>query len=308
HGHCKVTKNQNAALYYWLKDQRARKRNGNLPQVWKERLELLGVDWEEAKNLKWRQRFEELKQYNAKHGTCEVRVRAASQKKAKALRQWVYLQRIANNSGKLTGDQIQQLESINFTWKGTRRSGIVQQDPNFDTIRDLRDHGPLPHHSCGETYPFIESAGADSSAGGDMAAPAHMAATSAAAAFLPVPKADDSLGRPPSSISFKRFDEEGHSSVVQQDPNFDTIRDLQDHGRLPRHSCGESYSFIESAGADSSAGGDMAQVTNANLLGGEPPSSISFHPKARDEDVQSLGDASVPRQTPRIKKKKTAEV
>ncbi|EJK44048.1 hypothetical protein THAOC_37450, partial [Thalassiosira oceanica] len=78
------------------------KRNGNLPQVWKERLELLGVDWEEAKNLKWRQRFEELKQYNAKHGTCEVRVRAASQKKAKALRQWVYLQRIANNSGKLT--------------------------------------------------------------------------------------------------------------------------------------------------------------------------------------------------------------
>ncbi|EJK64786.1 hypothetical protein THAOC_14446 [Thalassiosira oceanica] len=171
-----------AKLYRWLLVQRASERNGKLLQERKERLESLGVDLE-AKNLKWRHRFEELKQYNAKHGTCEVQV-CANQKEAKALRQWVYLQRIANNSGKLTGDQIQQLESINFTWKGTRGAQELSNKILTSTLFEICEITAL----CLATL-----------------------------------------------------------------------------------------------------------VTNANLLGGEPPSSISFHPKARDEDVQSLGDHSVPR-------------
>ncbi|EJK63944.1 hypothetical protein THAOC_15369, partial [Thalassiosira oceanica] len=166
HGHRKVPKIQHAALYGWYVEQRRLGRNGNLEKKKKERIESLDVDWFPAQRKvakkfitqKWKQKFEELKQYKAEHGTCEIQVGASQDKaKAKSLRQWVFHQRNANNGGKLTRDQQQQLESINFTWKGRGRwghsgstpRGVVQQDPNFDTIRDLQDPSHLPRHSCG---------------------------------------------------------------------------------------------------------------------------------------------------------------
>ncbi|EJK67117.1 hypothetical protein THAOC_11890, partial [Thalassiosira oceanica] len=58
HGHLKVPaqlaaqyQNQHAALYKWFHAQRASERNDKLPQVRKERLESLGVDFEIWKKL-----------------------------------------------------------------------------------------------------------------------------------------------------------------------------------------------------------------------------------------------------------------
>ena len=84
-----------------------------------EKLESVGFQWSLLKDL-WNERFEELKEYKAEHGHCNVPYRNESNK---ALGIWVYRQRhqykkmLEGSHSHMTRERMTMLENIGFEWK-----------------------------------------------------------------------------------------------------------------------------------------------------------------------------------------------
>ena len=77
-----------------------------------ELLDEIGFAWN-VNELKWKQRLQELKEFQQKHKHCNVPVQY---KHNRPLGFWVNNQRLQYKQGILSSDRIQELESVNFTW------------------------------------------------------------------------------------------------------------------------------------------------------------------------------------------------
>ena len=132
-GNCKVPRGYkgNPQLGMWVHNQRNKYKKGKLS---KERIKLLNkieFEWEVSKEArlrasavgrrlvddqKWNERLKELKQYQQVNGNCKV---PQNYKANPVLGKWVDRQRSVYNKtikGKLSSDQIKQLNGIGFSW------------------------------------------------------------------------------------------------------------------------------------------------------------------------------------------------
>jgi hypothetical protein len=124
-GHCKVPYNYtpNMTLGFWVNNQRSCRKKKTLPQDKIDKLDSIGFDW--GKNFDppqtWETAFSEIKNHKETFGSCEVAPGGA-------LGKWSNTQRKEFKRAKhgkdtlLTLDQIKQLNSIGFKWKGSRKA------------------------------------------------------------------------------------------------------------------------------------------------------------------------------------------
>ena len=124
HGDCNVPFSQ-GKLGMWVKHQRAVYKADSLAQDRTDRLNGIGFNWarrEAVQTVPWLTLFDELVQYKAKHGDCNV---PRSQGK---LGRWVDTQRYNYKKYKLSQDRIDRLNSIGFDWTPPRGRSRKSQD------------------------------------------------------------------------------------------------------------------------------------------------------------------------------------
>ena len=101
-------------LGIWVRSQRVAKAQGKLSPDQIEQLEGLGFVWDVLNHL-WVQGFEELLAYKAEHGDILMPHRYQTIGRFK-LGGWVSAQRVAKAQGRMSPDQIEQLEGLGFVW------------------------------------------------------------------------------------------------------------------------------------------------------------------------------------------------
>lgn len=102
-------------------------------------LEALGFDWviEDAHEVKWKQRFDLLKEYKEKNGDCLVPFKYPANK---TLGFWVatqredYKARIEGKKSPMTDERIEALEALGMVWKLRTRSVWKREKPVAETI------------------------------------------------------------------------------------------------------------------------------------------------------------------------------
>ena len=99
-------------LGFWINNQRTRYKQGKINKTYEERLNNIGFVWS-IKESTWEERFNELKEYKAAHGTCDVSLRDPINSK---LGPWVRNQRAVYKKGTLSAEYIKRLEQLGFTW------------------------------------------------------------------------------------------------------------------------------------------------------------------------------------------------
>ena len=105
-------------LGFWVNHQREAKSQGKLTPEQIEQLEGLGFVWDVWNHL-WVQGFEEILAYKAEHGDVLVPQRYQTLG-GYNLGIWVKSQRVAKSRGKLSPEQIEQLEGVGFVWSCRR--------------------------------------------------------------------------------------------------------------------------------------------------------------------------------------------
>ena len=111
----------------WVKTQRDAKSAGKLSEERTRRLNSLDFEWGQRSmsfEQRWKRAFEELVAYNQEHGNSQV---PAGYKTADGfqLGRWVKTQRCAESAGKLSEEQTQRLNSLDFVWE--QRSMSLEQ-------------------------------------------------------------------------------------------------------------------------------------------------------------------------------------
>ena len=111
HGDCDVPAKQ-GQLGRWVANHRATYKKGKLPQDRINRLVGIDFEWTPPIGRKgdWETRFNELVQYKAKHGDCNVPLRQGQ------LGRWVNKQRFNYKKGELSQGRIHRLDGIGFDW------------------------------------------------------------------------------------------------------------------------------------------------------------------------------------------------
>ena len=121
HGDCDVPVTQ-GKLGQWVRSQRRAYRAESLAQDRIDRLSSIGFKWKQkGPNVPWETRFDELVQYKAKHGDCDVPTKQGK------LGTWVGTQRGAYRDDKLEQGCIDRLNSIGFKWR------VVKEKVPWDT-------------------------------------------------------------------------------------------------------------------------------------------------------------------------------
>ena len=99
----------------WLKEQRQIKngkiKNKSLSAEQIRRLESIGMYWGSKRDREWAQSFEEVKEYLAKHGNCDIPFDYISKRGTK-LGAWLKRQIAGYEQGKLSEQRVQSLRSI----------------------------------------------------------------------------------------------------------------------------------------------------------------------------------------------------
>ena len=131
-GHTRVPAQwkEDRGLGHWHYNQRHFRRKGQLSAERIARLDALGFEWEEGQQLspfhaenlarRWNERFEQLRQFKARHGHCHV---PCDWEENQALANWVQKQRADYRAGKLVPERHRRLNELNFDQQGTGRSG-----------------------------------------------------------------------------------------------------------------------------------------------------------------------------------------
>ena len=137
HGDCDVSTRQ-GKLGAWVSKQRKTYLAGSLAQDRIDRLDSIGFKWTlKDPNVPWETRFEELVQYKAKHGHCNV-PRSQGQ-----LGNWANNQRAMYKKGKLSQDRINRLNGIDFDWTPPTGSRKRKAPPGtWKLTRKVRYHHP----------------------------------------------------------------------------------------------------------------------------------------------------------------------
>jgi hypothetical protein len=136
-------------LANWVGVQRRRYKQSKLSTERVQQLESIGFDWvveqgsnsyfcdnsTEAKEQRWNLMFERLCAYKAAYGNCLVQ---QGWKLDTRLADWVTSQRMANNRGRLSSEQVQRLNAAGFDWDpvATRWNAMFQQ-----LLRFKEEHG-----------------------------------------------------------------------------------------------------------------------------------------------------------------------
>ena len=117
HGHFRVPPQwaENRFLATWVEDQRKAKNENQLDRERQDALSNLGFTWDP-----WEEMFEALLEYKMQHGDCDV---PFEWKDDITLARWVYRQRVANRTSKLSASYVARLSSIGFKW-GTRKAKV----------------------------------------------------------------------------------------------------------------------------------------------------------------------------------------
>mmetsp|Transcript_14354 Transcript_14354/g.34770 ORF Transcript_14354/g.34770 Transcript_14354/m.34770 type:complete len:742 (-) Transcript_14354:428-2653(-) len=120
HGHFLVSESYNLKLSKWITTQRGRYHGSVLnhrllSQTERYLLERIGFPWASDRvEVEWQMRFDELVQFQEKHGHLQV-----SRPENKSLNKWMIYQRQrhkGNGFSELPQHQIQQLDKIGFSW------------------------------------------------------------------------------------------------------------------------------------------------------------------------------------------------
>jgi superfamily II DNA or RNA helicase len=168
--HCRVplTWSENPRLGHWVGVQRQQKKRGRLAGDRVAKLDSLGFDWSlvgkgggranqhvQSRSEAWGLMLSELQQFHAEHGHARVPQGYSGNRK---LAYWVTTQRRSYRKGKLSEQQIAQLDALSFQWSATgkrtleetgRESGssskrIPTWDEMFAAFKEYRDqHGSL---------------------------------------------------------------------------------------------------------------------------------------------------------------------
>ena len=130
HGDCDVPVLR-GKLGQWVSSQRRAYTAGSLAQDRIDRLSSIGFKWamkEGGPTVPWETRFDELVQYKAKHGDCDVPTKQGK------LGCWVCTQRGAYREDKLVQDRIDRLNSIGFKWDMKDGWAIVRWETRFNEL------------------------------------------------------------------------------------------------------------------------------------------------------------------------------
>ena len=106
------------SLGAWLQIQRqvrSGKRAGSLTQQQIERLDSIGMRWDNYRDLAWTKGYEEAKQYYAKHGNLMVPVEWKTTDEF-PLGNWISNKRTEKAAGRLDAEKMSQLERIGMVW------------------------------------------------------------------------------------------------------------------------------------------------------------------------------------------------
>ena len=115
HGHCNVPSKHPGGLGHWASNQRSKKKSRRLDAGRTQKLEELGFQWEMLKIQPWEVRFQQLKEFKAEHGHCNI-----PKKHPGGLGQWVNYQRTMKKSQHLDAVRTQKLEELGFQWEATK--------------------------------------------------------------------------------------------------------------------------------------------------------------------------------------------
>ena len=120
HGDCNVPQ-KHGKLGTWVNKQRLAYKTGSIAQYRIDRLDSIGFKWAmNAPRVPWEARFNELVQYKANHGDCNIPAKQGQ------LGKWVDTQRTNYKKDKLSQDRFDRLNGIGFGWalpRGGSRKG-----------------------------------------------------------------------------------------------------------------------------------------------------------------------------------------
>ncbi len=155
YGHLRVPKSyvtdDGLTLGMWLQTQRrvnAGNIPGNLTQEKKDRLNLLGMEWENGSDRSWNRGVNALKQYKDTFGTAYVQARYVTED-GYALGKWVSNIRRKQKNGTLTEEQMKTLESLGMVWD---RHSSKWETNYLAAEKYFNEHGNLkvPYHFVSE--------------------------------------------------------------------------------------------------------------------------------------------------------------
>ncbi|MEO5571635.1 MAG: Helicase associated domain protein [Bacteroidia bacterium] len=121
-GHSTISKGdeEHRDLYYWIGNLRKSYHEGSLTKEKTKKLNDIGFDWKGEQRLtylppdeKWKKNYKKLEKYFAENRNTDIPARYT---KDKPLATWVVTQRVRYNQQKLTKEQIDLLEEIDFNW------------------------------------------------------------------------------------------------------------------------------------------------------------------------------------------------
>ena len=131
HGDSNVPAKQ-GQLGNWVHKQRGAYKTGSLAQGRIDRLSSIGFQWallnEEEAAKKWSTRFNELIEYKAEHGDCNVPTKQGK------LGNWVRRQRVAYKADSLSQNCIDRLSGIGFKWALLEQSANVSWETRFNEL------------------------------------------------------------------------------------------------------------------------------------------------------------------------------
>jgi len=147
YGDCHVKKCYpgESELSDWVKAQRRVYRLGRMKAQRKAKLESIEFEWDVNTNrveLQWHHLFRRLQRYKEHNGNCLVSQKYA---KDKLLAAWVHNQRDAYESGSLTAERRDLLESMDFSWHVDRK--MNEWDEMFRRLqryKELHGHCAVP--------------------------------------------------------------------------------------------------------------------------------------------------------------------
>ncbi|GFH61991.1 hypothetical protein CTEN210_18467 [Chaetoceros tenuissimus] len=144
-GHCNVSR-ANKSLCGWATSQREQYRKmssglkSQMTQERVEKLESLGFEWTPTEDA-WNERFEELKEFKAQQGHCNVPHRYEPNK---GLGIWVGTQRnqykLMSNGSKstMTQERVAKLESLGFVWNRSRDRLKDTWNERFEQLKEYK--------------------------------------------------------------------------------------------------------------------------------------------------------------------------
>ncbi|EJK68864.1 hypothetical protein THAOC_09923, partial [Thalassiosira oceanica] len=134
-GNCDVPQRQ-SPFGRWVHTQREKRRKDELSLERIQKLDGLGFNWGTARASlpTWDERLEELREYKAAHGNCNV-----PKRKGFPLGGWVDKQRRQYRNDKLSGERVRKLNGLGFNW-GTTQGPRGPLRPWDERLQELKEY------------------------------------------------------------------------------------------------------------------------------------------------------------------------